>query len=117
MLRLVRRFWLLFCLIAASFVAQAQSSAVILQEQDFPVADSEAVSTAALQQGFSGARSVSVAQLSDALEERTTTLLILPYGSAYPETAWPAILRYLERGGNLIVLGGKPFSRPSIELF
>ena len=29
--------------------------------------------------------------------------------------AWPAILRYLDRGGNLIVLGGKPFTRAAFK--
>jgi len=84
---------------------------VILQESGFPVADSVPVSDSALRQGFSNARFASAAQLPGALADPSTVLLVLPYGSAYPEAAWPAILRYLERGGNLVVLGGKPFTR------
>ncbi len=38
-------------------------------------------------------------------------LLVLPYGSAFPEEAWPAIKQFLDRGGNLLVLGGMPFTR------
>ncbi|HSN68480.1 MAG TPA: hypothetical protein VLV48_04505, partial [Thermoanaerobaculia bacterium] len=38
--------------------------------------------------------------------------LILPYGSAFPVDAWPAIASFLRRGGNLVVLGGAPFHQP-----
>jgi hypothetical protein len=38
-------------------------------------------------------------------------LLILPFGSGFPEAQWPAIHAFLKRGGNLIVLGGQPFTR------
>ncbi len=36
---------------------------------------------------------------------------MLPYGSAFPEEVWPAIHAYLQRGGNLLTLGGRPFSQ------
>jgi hypothetical protein len=39
-------------------------------------------------------------------------LLVLPYGSAFPKDAWQAIYAYLENGGNLLVLGGRPFEQP-----
>ena len=44
-----------------------------------------------------------------------TGLLVLPYGSAWPESDWDAILQYLDRGGNLIVLGGKAFARAAYK--
>jgi hypothetical protein len=93
----------------------SQSPTVLFSEHNFPVADSSAVSAQALQQGFAGAREVTAAQLDGALADPATKLLVLPYGSAYPEAAWPAILRYLERGGHLIVLGGKPFTRAAYQ--
>jgi hypothetical protein len=89
----------------------AQQTTVIFVQSGFPAADTSAVSAAALAQGFSAARVVDAAQLDDALAAPQTNLLVLPYGSAYPEAAWLSILRYLDRGGNLIVLGGKPFTR------
>jgi hypothetical protein len=88
---------------------------VILQENGFPVADSATISDSALRQGFANAQMVTAAQLSGALADPSVRLLVLPYGSAYPEQAWPAILRYLERGGNLVVLGGKPFTRAAYQ--
>ncbi|HMK22636.1 MAG TPA: hypothetical protein VK466_09895 [Terriglobales bacterium] len=62
-----------------------------------------------------GADSVSAQQLADALGSPTTRLLILPHGSAFPERAWPAIEQYLRRGGNLLVAGGRPFTRSAFQ--
>lgn len=89
----------------------AQSETVVFSERGFPVADSTAISEAALEHGFAGATMVDSLHLADALSSAKTQLLVMPNGSAYPEAAWPALLRYLDRGGNLIVLGGKPFTR------
>jgi len=94
-------------------LAYGQGSTVILNERGFPVADSEAVSVPALQEAFPGARLVGAAELGGALD--TARLLVMPYGSAYPEAAWPSILRYLDGGGDLIVLGGKPFTRAAFQ--
>ncbi|HEX2913369.1 MAG TPA: beta-galactosidase [Chloroflexia bacterium] len=40
------------------------------------------------------------------------TTLISFHGPYFPRQAWPSILRFLQRGGNLAVLGGVPFTRP-----
>lgn len=108
---IVTAFVFIFCLHSAS----SQVSTVVFSEPGFPEADSTAVSQESLQKGFSNARFVNVAQLGSALADAQTRLLVLPYGSAYPEAAWPAILRFLDRGGNLIVLGGKPFTRAAYQ--
>lgn len=64
---------------------------------------------------FADAEFVDAAGLAKALASADINLLLLPYGSAWPEADWDAILGYLDRGGNLIVLGGKPFTRASYE--
>lgn len=92
-------------------VALAADGTVIFEQPGFPAADTAPLPSAALAAGFPHARTVDAAQLGAALDAAQTKLLVLPYGSAYPEAAWPSILRYLDRGGNLIVLGGKPFTR------
>jgi hypothetical protein len=94
-----------------SLSAQAASHTVVFYEAGFPSADSPAVSEAALHAVFPDAEFAGSAQLASALENPETNLLVMPYGSAYPEAAWGAILRYLDRGGNLLALGGKPFTR------
>jgi hypothetical protein len=109
--RFPRACFALLCLVLGLGVAHAQSVTVVFQEDGFPIADSVAVPVAALGRGLSAARTVDAAQLSEALADAKTELLVLPYGSVYPEAAWPSILRFLERGGDLIVLGGKPFTR------
>jgi len=43
-------------------------------------------------------------------------LFINPYGSAFPKTAWLAILKYLQDGGNFLNLGGVPFAVPVSNL-
>jgi hypothetical protein len=39
-------------------------------------------------------------------------VLVLPYGSAFPADAWPAIRDFVREGGGLVVLGGAPFHQP-----
>ena len=115
MLHWGRKLSVLVLLVLASLAASGQTSTVILNESNFPIVDSVPVSVPVLQQAFTGAKFVTVAQLPDTLGDKTSALLVLPYGSAYPEAAWPAILRFLDRGGNLIVLGGKPFTRAAYQ--
>jgi hypothetical protein len=84
---------------------------VVLSENAFPVADSAAPSPQQLQALFPHAHLSSAEQLPAALQDAATRLLVLPYGSAFPEQAWPAIFAFLQKGGNLLVLGGRPFTR------
>ncbi len=96
---------------AASLEAQSFSSAVVLSEPGFPSADSAIPAAGALEGLLPGARFVPAGQLGGQLETSTTRLLVLPYGSAFPEAAWGSIYQFLRRGGNLLVLGGRPFTR------
>jgi len=84
---------------------------VIWSEPGLPTADSAAPSAAQLAQAFPEARLTSADQLATQLADAQTRLLILPQGSVVPEAAFSAISGYLQRGGNLLVLGGRPFTR------
>ena len=99
----------------AAAAGHASAATVVLYEPGFPQADTNSVALDALHAGFAAAAFVDATQLPATLADPGTDLLVLPYGSAYPEAAWPAILRYLDRGGNLIVLGGKPFTRAAFR--
>jgi hypothetical protein len=87
------------------------SSIVIFQQEGFPSAESAAPNFALWHAFFPGAHYAGAGELAGQLASEKTRLLVLPYGSAFPEAQWPAILGYLERGGNLLVLGGRPFSQ------
>ena len=98
--------------VASQPKATAQvSTTTVLNEPGFPAADTAAPSAAALAAAFPQARFASAEQLPAALEDANTRLLVLPYGSAFPEKAWPEIFAFLQKGGNLLVVGGRPFSR------
>src|SRR6202142_4250372 len=96
-------------LLALISTALAQSDAVIFHEDGFPSADSAPSPEALLHHVFSNAQFASTAELKDRLG--SAKLLVLPYGSAFPEDAWADIYAFLQRGGNLLVLGGRPFTR------
>ncbi|HTW30879.1 MAG TPA: hypothetical protein VMD76_04320, partial [Candidatus Sulfotelmatobacter sp.] len=84
---------------------------VVFSEPGFPAADSVRPSTEQLTALFPGVRIVSATELAPALAAPDAHLLVLPYGSAFPEAAWDAIKKFLDDGGNLLVLGGRPFTR------
>jgi len=91
-----------------SAMARAQPETVILDEPGFPAADS-AASVSVVKQAIPGAQPASARELKERLN--AANLLVLPYGSAFPEEVWADIQSFLERGGNLLVLGGRPFTR------
>ena len=101
--------WLLF----APVLLQAQnfSDTVIWSESGLPSADSAVAAPTQLQQIFPQARIASTEGLPGQLQDANTHLLILPQGSVVPEAAWSSIHSYLRRGGNLLVVGGQPFTR------
>ncbi len=95
----------------ASLHARAQVA--VFFQPGFPTVDSQPLSQQALTTALGGAPTfLSVEQLrsNDAL--RQTRLLVMPYGSAFPVEAWPAVLHYLQAGGNLLLLGGQPLRVP-----
>jgi hypothetical protein len=87
------------------------SKVVIWSEANLPAADSAAPPKEYLARTLPKARLTPLDQLSAQLESPETQLLILPQGSVLPESGWSAIYNYLRRGGNLLVLGGRPFTR------
>ena len=105
----------LFCLtlfgsLNPSF-AQERSPVVVFYESGFLPADSAAPSQSQLEKILPGARFASLDHLKDQINDPATRLLVLPYGSAFPEDAWSSIYGFLQGGGNLLVLGGRPFTR------
>lgn len=104
---------LLFVSICDANAAQSNAAphAVIFFEASFPSVDSPEPVKATLSSAIADAVFSDAQTLPTSLLDANVNLLVLPYGSAFPETAWPAIQTYLSRGGNLLVIGGRPFLR------
>jgi hypothetical protein len=84
----------------------------VFYEADFPAVDLEAIPEADLRQALAGldVEWLSASRLASGLSRERHDVLVMPFGSAYPEEAWPAILRFLEAGGSLVNVGGRPFA-------
>jgi Cellulase (glycosyl hydrolase family 5) len=95
---------------AASF-----AKTVVFWQPGFPSADSPAPEESSLRAAFPDADFADAEQLGAALVATNTNLLVMPYGSAWPEADWDAILHYLDGGGNLLALGGKSFTRAAYQ--
>src|SRR5713226_908648 len=104
-----RKLLLLSVLLLGVTTASAQSGTVVFRETGFPAADSVPAPESLLQHALPNAQFASTAELKERL--KSAKLLVLPYGSAFPEDAWSDIYGFLQRGGNLLVLGGRPFTR------
>jgi hypothetical protein len=97
-------------LFALSAMSQTNQTTVIFWEDGFPTVDTLRPDRASLAT-LKNSRFVNAQELPAALTSPDTKLLVLPYGSAFPEVAWPAIYSYLQRAGNLVALGGRPFTQ------
>ncbi len=81
-------------------------------EAGFPAVDIDAIPEADLRQALAGldVEWLSASALASGLSRERHDVLVMPFGSAYPEETWPAIVRFLEGGGNLVNVGGRPFA-------
>ena len=93
--------------------AQEISGIVILDEPGLPAIDTAPVPMNLLHQALPEAKSSSATELERSLGDKSARLLVLPYGSTFPLDQWNSIQKFLARGGNLLTLGGRPFTRPA----
>ena len=86
----------------------------ILEEPGFPSINGVETTVAAFQEALQAYQLEisSAAGLSRLLETGSIQVLVTPYGSAFPLELWPALERYLARGGNWINIGGEPLGVP-----
>ena len=80
----------LFLMFATQNVLAQKSEVIVLSEPAFPAADSAAPSAEQLSRLFPSDSRFSVEQLGTALASSSARLLVLPYGSAFPEDNWSA---------------------------
>ena len=104
--------WFLLAVSLASL--QLQAKVVVLWQPGFPTVASQPIDRASLEKALSNLDPVfeDVASLAAPESLSNVELLVLPYGSALPVDAWKSIDRYLDAGGNLLVIGGQPLRVP-----
>jgi hypothetical protein len=103
------------CATDAAAQAAAGKRVAVFRASGFPTVDAPVIAADTLDQALPGssATAYGTAQaLADALRAGRADVLVLPYGSAFPVEAWPAIRAFVEGGGGLVVLGGAPFAQP-----
>ena len=87
----------------------------VFRAPGFPAADAPAIEDATLTAALSGIPNDTLdspAAIGAKLKLRDYDVFLLPYGSAFPVDAWPAIREFVRAGGSLVVLGGAPFHQP-----
>lgn len=90
---------------------------LVFRAPDFPTLDAPPIPDATLTAALDGVPSLTATRTDDLvalMREHPYDVLLLPYGSAFPVDAWPAIHDFLNKGGGLVVLGGAPFHEPII---
>jgi len=95
-------------------ISSASGKVVVFWQEGFPTLESQPVPQETLQKAFDGWQPV-FARLDEMNKQETlqnADLLVLPYGSAVPADAWAAVRKYLQAGGNLLVLGGRALAIP-----
>src|SRR5215831_14749380 len=105
----------LFLACANRLAAQDAASTFVFSEPGFPTADTAAISPEQIQKLLPSAQLLSTEKLNSELASKDMKLLVLAYGSAFPESAWGDMLAFLRRGGNLLVIGGRPFTRSAYK--
>ncbi|MCL1893065.1 MAG: glycoside hydrolase family 5 protein [Holophagaceae bacterium] len=97
----------------------SQPKAVVFFADGFPAIDTPAPSKTTLEHALRDSKpalkaswATDINSLVAEMSDSSCSLLVLPYGSAFPVEAWPSIKNFLGRGGNLLVIGGAPFHQP-----
>jgi hypothetical protein len=103
--------------VAATAVAEPGPSGrvAVFRAPGFPTADAPEIAGATLDTALAGLpvdTLDSPGAVASRLKRAEHDVLVLPYGSAFPLEAWPAIRGFVKSGGGLVVLGGAPFHQP-----
>ena len=95
----------------------ANARVAVFFEESFPAEQSPVPDRDLIAAALKGCETtfLNVRELASRLSSDSSDLFIMPYGSAFPKEAWPAISRYLMSGGNWVNLGGVPFSVPVVR--
>jgi hypothetical protein len=109
---MLRYFMLLFSLF--SLLLSAEGKVLVFQEPGFPAIENQLIPPQVLADALSAWSPVMIGNsgLRGPRAFDGVELLVLPYGSAFPVDSWKNIQAYLEKGGCVLNLGGRPFTVP-----
>jgi len=95
-------------------IGPAYGKVVVFWQEGFPTLESQPIAQETLQKALNGSQPefADLDAMSRPETLRDADLLILPYGSAVPADTWTAVVKYLQAGGNLLVLGGRALAIP-----
>lgn len=95
----------------------ANARVAVFFEESFPAEQSPVLERPLIAAALKGCEItfLNARDLAGRLSLEFFDLLLMPYGSAFPKEAWPAISRYLMSGGTWVNLGGVPFSVPVVR--
>jgi hypothetical protein len=108
------RLLLIVSAICCAISTSVGAKTVVFWQNGFPNIEDQAVERHTLERAIANEQPVfyDLDQLLQPHALEGAQLLVFPYGSAFPSDAWPAIMEYLRGGGNLLVIGGRPFRVP-----
>ncbi|MBS3943907.1 MAG: cellulase family glycosylhydrolase [Melioribacter sp.] len=111
-----KKILLLFLIVSTIIYSQQSSKKVAFFIADnFPAIDVPVIVNSELEKlaaNYNYQILKSVESLNNNLNTTNFSLLVLPYGSAFPLDAWQTILNFLNSGGSIINIGGSPFYQP-----
>ncbi len=111
----------LFLFIVSSLVLFSSSEKIIQKKialfypPDFPFVDASPLALQDVKATLTGNQYEiisSITAMNERLNRKNFALLFFVHGSAFPLQCWPAILRFIKAGGNLLIIGGAPFHQP-----
>ena len=111
------RYWLALPLWILTSFSAASAKVVVFWQQGFPTVESQPIAQEMLRSalGEMQPQFAGVDELKNPATLADTDLLVLPYGSAFPADAWGAIHAFLQNGGNVLNLGGRPLAAPVVS--
>ena len=97
-----------------AFAAVSARRVAVFFEPGFPSVHLEPLTRETLSEALRGldVTFLNTAEVADGAALARFHVLVMPYGSAFPKSAWPAIYQFLNGGGSLVNLGGVPFAVP-----
>lgn len=111
-----KKILLLFLIVSTIIYSQQSSKKVAFFIADnFPAIDVPVIVNSELEKlaaNYNSQILTSIESLNNNLNTTNFSLLVLPYGSAFPLDAWQTILNFLNSGGSIVNIGGSPFYQP-----